>query len=394
MLPPNVGGRAYSTYSLREPVASSTGVPNRVRESTPPEIRSSPVTVGPAFSRSTAIANHEPARTWPWSSARAFIVRPSAADADATGTSEHGGEHRDGGEQDRRCGPGRGGSDGSSGLLDRRRGTGRSIDVPAARKVATPASSLRPVAAPSGGRPTAPIVRCIRPGPDCVVRRAPRPMTSPSPRPEESVPEIRPFRALRFDPEVVGDLGRGRRAAVRRHRRRPRSATLLARAARTTRSASTCPTAEPREDPDERYRRVARTLRRVAVRRHAAQGPPARRLRLRADLPRARHGHRADPARVLRPAAPRAVRARRRRPAPRAHARRPRARTATGCCARRASTRRPSSGSTATRPASRSRRPRRGRADDARSPRSPTTTASATGCGVVDDGADGAVAPR
>ena len=45
-------------------------------ESEPPAIRSSPVTVGPAFSRSTAMANHEPARTWPWRSARAVIVRP------------------------------------------------------------------------------------------------------------------------------------------------------------------------------------------------------------------------------------------------------------------------------------------------------------------------------
>ena len=36
---------------------------------------------GPAFSRSTAIANHDPARTWPWRSARAVIAGPSAAAA-------------------------------------------------------------------------------------------------------------------------------------------------------------------------------------------------------------------------------------------------------------------------------------------------------------------------
>jgi hypothetical protein len=41
-------------------VASSTGVPNRVRELRPPAMRSSPVTVGPAFSRSTAMANQDP----------------------------------------------------------------------------------------------------------------------------------------------------------------------------------------------------------------------------------------------------------------------------------------------------------------------------------------------
>ena len=132
MLPPNVGGRAYSTYSLRDPVASSTGVPNRVRESTPPEIRSSPVTVGPAFSRSTAIANHEPARTWPCIRARAFIFRPSAADADATGTSSMAASTAMAASRPamrpgaRRLGrvkraPGQEG-----------RGTGRSIDVPAA----------------------------------------------------------------------------------------------------------------------------------------------------------------------------------------------------------------------------------------------------------------------
>ena len=47
MLPPKVGGWAYSRYCLRDPVASSTGVPNRVRESTPPLIRSSPGHGGP-----------------------------------------------------------------------------------------------------------------------------------------------------------------------------------------------------------------------------------------------------------------------------------------------------------------------------------------------------------
>ena len=63
MLPPNVGGWAYRRYCFRDPVANSTGVPNRVRESTPPLIRSSPVTVGPAFSTSTATANQDPVRT-------------------------------------------------------------------------------------------------------------------------------------------------------------------------------------------------------------------------------------------------------------------------------------------------------------------------------------------
>ncbi len=58
----------------------------------------------------------------------------------------------------------------------------------------------------------------------------------------------------------------------------------------------------------------------VALGRHPAQGQPALDLRLRAGLPRPRHGPRADPARLLRPAADRAVRPREPRPAPRAHA--------------------------------------------------------------------------
>jgi uncharacterized protein (DUF1015 family) len=72
------------------------------------------------------------------------------------------------------------------------------------------------------------------------------------------VPDIRPFRALRFDAESVGDLGRvvappydviGEdlyRSLLARH---PRNAVRL-----------DLPEAEAREDPDERYRRAARTL--------------------------------------------------------------------------------------------------------------------------------------
>ncbi len=72
------------------------------------------------------------------------------------------------------------------------------------------------------------------------------------------MPDIRPFRALRFDPEVVGDLGRVvappydvigpdlHRALLARS---PRNAVRL-----------DLPHEEPPEDPDERYRRVARTF--------------------------------------------------------------------------------------------------------------------------------------
>jgi uncharacterized protein (DUF1015 family) len=72
------------------------------------------------------------------------------------------------------------------------------------------------------------------------------------------VPDIRPFRALRFDPEAVGDLTPLvappydvidpdlERTLLARH---PLNAVRL-----------DLPRGEPREDPDERYRRVARTF--------------------------------------------------------------------------------------------------------------------------------------
>ena len=83
------------------------------------------------------------------------------------------------------------------------------------------------------------------------------------------------------------------------------------------------PAIEPGEEPDERYRRAARTLAAVALRRDAPQGSARGDLRLRADVPRSRHRRRADPARVLRPAPARAARARIGRPPPRADARGP-----------------------------------------------------------------------
>ncbi len=72
------------------------------------------------------------------------------------------------------------------------------------------------------------------------------------------MPEIRPFRALRFDPEVVGGLGPivappydviGAELRESLLARSPRNAVRL-----------DLPFGEPGEDPDERYRRVARTF--------------------------------------------------------------------------------------------------------------------------------------
>ncbi len=72
------------------------------------------------------------------------------------------------------------------------------------------------------------------------------------------MPDIRPFRALRFDPEVVGDLGLV--AAPPYDVIGPDlERSLLARSPWNAVRLD-LPHAEPREDPDERYRRVARTF--------------------------------------------------------------------------------------------------------------------------------------
>jgi uncharacterized protein (DUF1015 family) len=79
-----------------------------------------------------------------------------------------------------------------------------------------------------------------------------------APIPEESVPNIRPFRALRFDSSVVGDIGlvvappydvitpEQRPAFVERH---PANVVRLDH-----------PVEEAGDEPDDRYRRAARTL--------------------------------------------------------------------------------------------------------------------------------------
>ena len=72
------------------------------------------------------------------------------------------------------------------------------------------------------------------------------------------MPEIRPFRGLRFDAESVGDLAAvvappydviGTAEQERLLARHERNVVRL-----------DLPTGEPREEPDERYRRAARTL--------------------------------------------------------------------------------------------------------------------------------------
>ena len=72
------------------------------------------------------------------------------------------------------------------------------------------------------------------------------------------MPDIRPFRALRYDPDVVGDVGPlvappydviGPELEHRLLERHPRNAVRL-----------DLPHGNPGEEPDERYRRVARWL--------------------------------------------------------------------------------------------------------------------------------------
>ena len=178
-------------------------------------------------------------------------------------------------------------------------GVERSKDVRAHAKVAPTMTT--------DGRSTIRIVRWTRP---TTIRRIP----------EDPVPDVRPFRALRFDPTTVGDLGAVTAPPY----------DVIDGAARARYVARHPANVVQLDLPAERARRRARRslpahgpdAGRVALRRDPAQGPPSVGLRLRAGLPRARHGHRAPPARVLRPAPARGLR-RGRGAAPRADDGRP-----------------------------------------------------------------------
>ena len=203
------------------------------------------------------------------------------------------------------------------------------------------------------------------------------------------MPDIRPFRALRFEVEAVGDLGRVvappydvigadlHRALLARH---PRNAVRL-----------DLPEGEPREDPDERYRRAARTLSAwrsdgtlrkdprpsVYVYEQAYRVPGT-------DHERVQRG-------LLRPAADRAVRAREPGPAPRAHALGAQGGplpAPAGDGPQQLAGRRP-----VPRPGGRGRHDPRVASPPARRSRtSSTTTGSATGCGPSPDDGEGSAA--
>ena len=101
------------------------------------------------------------------------------------------------------------------------------------------------------------------------------------------MPEIRPFRALRYHPDVVADPGRVVAPPydvidAERHAR------LLARDPRNAVRLD-LPTIEAGDEPDERYRRVARTLAAWRSDGTLRKDPRSVGLRLRADVSRPRH---------------------------------------------------------------------------------------------------------
>ena len=226
------------------------------------------------------------------------------------------------------------------------------------------------------GRPTAPIVRCGgpivrwgRPGPSAVV---PRPEV-PCPRSVRSAPCATTRRPSATSGLVVAppydviDADRARAPA-----RAPPGATS---------SASTCRAEEPGDEPDDRYRRAARTL--AAWRSdgtlHKDPHPSIYVYEQTYRVPG--HGRRARPARVLRPAAARAFGPGQRRAAARADAGRP----AGGPLQAAARDRRQHEPGrrrcTTTRPATAGAIARDARPAGPPTSTSSTTTASAIGCG-------------
>ena len=134
------------------------------------------------------------------------------------------------------------------------------------------------------------------------------------------MPEIRPFRALRYAPESVGDLAAV--VAPPYDVLTPDDRGAAARAApEERRSPRRCRATSSATRADDRYRRAARTL--AAWRSdgtfHKDPRPSIYVYEQTYRVPG--HRRRADPARVLRPPPAGAARARVRRPAPRAHAR-------------------------------------------------------------------------
>ena len=266
------------------------------------------------------MAIHDPTRACPPSSACASIVRPSAAPAEPAARPDGRRSRGTGRDQDgerigrrarrravwawRAAGDAHGDSerDGSG-------WRGRSKDVSPRSKVAQQECRPARPARPDGRAPAAAIVRCASSRHPSARRR----------HPEGPVPEIRPFRALRYDPADVGDLAavvappydvigpdeHERLAGPPSRQRRP------ARPARRTRRATSPTTAtgaRPGRSPaGGRTGRSARTRTRRSTSTSRPIACPG------TDVERTQRG-------LLRPPAPRAVRAGIRRAAARADA--------------------------------------------------------------------------
>ena len=200
---------------------------------------------GPVLTRWTSIAIHEPTRAWPWSRTRAVIVGGSAARArpasgpTAPTTISQAATVRATRRGSRRCARRVTGTPRADGVADsastprapeklRRAGGG------IGRALIPNRSAIPPAAEPP--RLSYDAVRGRRPRRHPVVRREdPR---QPLVTLEDSVPQIRPFRALRYVPESVGDLAavvappydvldrRGSRAAAAPDTRRTSSASM------------------------------------------------------------------------------------------------------------------------------------------------------------------------
>ena len=208
-------------------------------------------------------------------------------------------DERDDGRTDRRA-------TGTRRLQRAAAGCGPSIDVPAPRKVALARTVARHDAEPDGGG-AARLSYDARPqrtpsGGLPAIARQSRPIAlAYRIVPREPVPQIRPFRALRYAPDAVGDLaavvappydviGAGRAAPPARPRTRRTSSASTRR-----RTSSATPS-------DERYRRAARTL--AAWRSdgtfHKDPRPAIYVYEQTYRVPG--HGRRADPARASSPA--------------------------------------------------------------------------------------------
>ena len=204
-------------------VGRSTATPKRVCPWLPPASRSSPLTAGPSLTRWTWIAIHDPIRALPLSRMWASIVSPSAAPTGATAgptaasnsaNAASARQVRRAPECDRGCARRRR-TKAPGGGLD---GSGRSMDAWASPKVARSPALARRLSYDAG-----------------VPRAAGR-----VPHPEGPVPEIRPFRALRYNPATIADPAAGGRPAVRRGRRAASRSACWHGTPRMS-SVSTCP---------------------------------------------------------------------------------------------------------------------------------------------------------